>query len=268
MHNPYESPGVGSFDEDPDDVAVPAADDSPVVGEQIGPLHWKLCGVAALIVIALMPRLRHNLLGLLSFEGLFHIVDALYGTVLVAAILLAIWRKRVGPPTFPVFFGHWILLIQGFGWLGRHVYALLDLYSFRSELRQRLSQTDQGPVGNFVGDNLAAINILMILLGSVVPLLAIWYSRGERLWQRYAWVLVLNMWYIAASTQWVEDPNHWIPYSITNFLQSLMAICLIMAALQDVLKGKQRDSLHWLGVAIPLVLTVISLVLKITLLVI
>ncbi len=244
LSNPYESPSFDPRDSTAADEVVndgaPSA--QPGEGERWGWLHSGLLAISTGYVYWSFPGLRWRLEGweFLRFEVLA-VLAMLLTSGGVAAILLAAVRKWQRVPTFPVHFGHWLMLIAGTNTLAHQLNRWIPLQAMKAELHKDEQR-------ELFSDPLAAVPTMQLavsLAALIVPWLAIRFSPGEKNWQRFGlfWIC-FQVCQIALF--YFEQTIHWLTLPLNLLLSGLMAGTFLLAVVSDL--RRQRDQLHWIGI--------------------
>lgn len=260
MVDPYESPRMDPLEteaSEPSPAEAPVVEEhtaTPVLGENISPLALRMFGVAACYVVY-TNRLRLLTVpthATATIDWILAMIGSCLGAAGLAAIALAIWRRRQGERTFPTQYGHWLLILVGAGWIQKHFSDTLYWYSMRGGLA---NFADEHGRTELAGDPLFHLGVILgigLLLFLFLKVAAIYYSRNDRLWQRYGIIdLVNGLWLVSAYLLFPGE-RHLEIAIVSAALIVLMAFCYGVAILRDLLKPRGRDQLHWIGVSIPL----------------
>lgn len=241
--DPYESPRLDPFAE-PDLIAAEYLPPDPA-GEQIGLLHGGLFVAGLGVVACANPYVRQAFFtGEFPFFwwplGILVVIDAAG----LAALVLAVWRRVERRRTFPAWFGHWLLLAQGIEW---SVYAVYQPIYYALTAGVDVLETVELPPELEI--KLRAIYSGMTCLGVITPAVAMYYSRGQKLWQRYAPLLMASTLWVALRhiCFWEQEPA---AFAVTNVISFLALICFLIAAARDIRQPAGQDQVHWIGVGV------------------
>lgn len=240
--DPYESPQVDPFDSADTDAEeqLPTA-----AGEQLGVEHGLLFAVGVAVVVWLTP----NVLNSDWYQVIDWLTVALWLNILVSgagigAIGLAIVRRVQQVETFPVHFGHWLLLIIGTGSLASLAYSAIERQALRAMLRPKSE-------AELIQDIPAALSQLLFWLrmaSVVVIALSFWHSRGQILWQRAAIFIALSQLWSLTLPSLGGTETSWVYVGISLLLAIFSFLCQALAAGADLLRPQGRDVVHWIGI--------------------
>lgn len=241
--DPYESPQVDPYaprDLASDDLLPPDPD-----GEQLTLLHGILYAASLGVAACLNEYVRE---AYQAGDFPFHwwplaILIALQAAGL-AAIVLVVWRRVERRRTFPAQFGHWLLLAIGVECLVSGIYPLIY-----SPFTASAERNEDGNIPLDLERRLRIVGSLLIALLAIIPALAMYYSRGEKLWQRYAPLLMLNTLWIGAQHcfAWEGSPS---AIAVTNVVTFLSLLCFLIAAGRDIRHPAGKDQIHWIGLGV------------------
>ena len=252
MVDPYESPRVDpAADEEVPDLEYASATST---GERLTPTVLGLFGIAWLYVAY---QGRGGLMAVPTYPGavlqwLGSFVAALVGAAGVAAILLAIGRRYQGWQTFPTQLGHWLLILVGADWLQRQFADYLFMQLIRTKLAEFSDNSYRTELAENPDAHYAVILGISYFVLIALVIAAIYYCRRDRLWQRYLIMrLVLGSWLGISflATGYERQPTFVI---VSAAINGLLILSYGIALLRDCLKPQGRDTLHWVGVSLPI----------------
>jgi hypothetical protein len=175
----------------------------------------------------------------------------------IAAIGLLVLRRFQCRPSFPIQFGHWLLLMQGASWLAQFAYPHLHRYVELQALYHPDGWTGFVNVRIF----LLTIYCLFWLPAVVVPALAVYYSKGQPVWQVLAGLQSITMFWLGLQPFFGrDDAMIWIAGAM--LLGLITFVLFFAAAIYDVVQRQTRDQLHWTGIAFQVGVTLVLRLLR------
>jgi di/tricarboxylate transporter len=159
----------------------------------------------------------------------------------LAALVLVIWRRVERRRSFPVQFGHWLLLALGVECLVVGIFPLIE-YPFIAgrELNE------MGGLPPELEKRWRTIASLVCVLLVITPALAMVYCRSTKLWQCYAPLMIANALWLGVQyyLAWDQDPS---AKTVTNVITFLRLLVFLIAAGSDVRHAAGKDQIHWVG---------------------
>jgi hypothetical protein len=227
-------------------------------GEPLRIEHFVLY-VAGVAVACWLNPIVYGRIASLHLHGLFtqHLLEPLLQGAGLAAIGLLVLRRFQRRPSFPTQFGHWLLLLQATWWLAETLFTPLQ--------RHVEIQAVYHPDGwtQFVNPHvfLLTIYVLIWLVAAAVPVLAVFHSKGQSVWQAYAVALALNMIWMALRPFFGHDEAMiWISGAM---LLGFISFGLFFGAtFRDGVLRQPRDQLHWTGIAFQVGVTLVLRLLR------
>lgn len=240
--DPYESPRVDPYA--PHDLAGNDLLPPDPAGERLTTLHGLLyaAGLGAAACVNEYVREAWQAGGFPWNWWPLAILIALDAAGL-AALILMIWRRVERRRTFPAQFGHWLLLALGIECLIAGIYPLICYPFIAGELNEL------GELPFELDRRLRTIVSFLGVLNVITPALAMYYCRSEKLWQRYAPLLIVNTLWLAVQNYFVWDQSP-SAKTVTNVIMFLRLLCFLIAVGRDLRQPEGKDQVHWIGLSV------------------
>lgn len=244
MHNPYESPQVDPFMKTDGEAEVPEIVFIEPPRERLGWLHLLLWLAALVVMIYVQPDVYY---GLFPYPVDLHFARNVGSAAFVAAgiagLFLAAIRLWTKVATFPKFLGHWLLMVVGIRWIADRI---IDAWVDR--IRYAVAAN---PGKDAIEDPIAWIPQIQGLSYAVAAIYftyLLWRAKPDKLWRRVvACAIAINVWFLACHSYSFQSIS--LLAGITLTLTIALALAYLMAIVRDLTDKKERDPLHWLGIA-------------------
>lgn len=234
MLNPYESPQLDPLGE------IPIS--NLPNGEQFCALHGALF-VMALAIVGGTEAWRYDLTFLTNYVAICRIGLAAFG---VASLLLAAYRRCTGGITFPVHFGHWLLLCDGVAWIAdQPLQSRFYLNYTPSSSDPELWELNPHPE-----DWILVLRSFFHIINWAMFIYAVRHCAHERNWRWYAWARIAYISWCILQTLFFSTGFLLLFAGLVSAVVIVQTVGFVISVVQDIRQRAHRDYLHWLGVGV------------------
>lgn len=158
------------------------------------------------------------------------------------AVVLAIWRRLRGGPSFPRQPGHWLLMVSGLS----SITSLCLRALFAAVTTERWWPVD-----------FLVVRFFALFVGLVVLVTAARSVSGY--WRVPFWIGVGSaLLSLLGSVFFVVD-EFWLVRNFDTFLYALLTVCVLTCCAIDLAKHTPRDYLHWAGIGVRVIYTLLTI---------